>query len=134
MNEDPYEGKEERMNDCETNDGLLRREPGNDARCQNEKEGKGNQKSGDPHILRRYFLSRLIMSSNPISAIAVYEGKRVKGQVVFTEDLVDGGVFIDIDLRGLKKNALHGFHVHQAGDLSEQCTSMCAHFLSVNFE
>jgi Cu-Zn family superoxide dismutase len=23
---------------------------------------------------------------------------------------------------------LHGFHVHEAGDLSDKCTSMCAHF------
>ena len=33
---------------------------------------------------------------------------------------------------GLKKNHLHGFHVHQAGDLREKCTSMCAHFNPYN--
>jgi len=35
---------------------------------------------------------------------------------------------IDIDLKGLNKNANHGFHVHEAGDLSDKCQSMCAHF------
>lgn len=29
---------------------------------------------------------------------------------------------------GLKKNGLHGFHVHESGDLSDKCESMCAHF------
>ena len=29
---------------------------------------------------------------------------------------------------GLVPNALHGFHVHEAGDLTDKCMSMCAHF------
>ena len=31
-------------------------------------------------------------------------------------------------LKGVKKNAKHGFHVHECGDMSDQCESMCAHF------
>jgi Cu-Zn family superoxide dismutase len=31
-------------------------------------------------------------------------------------------------LVGLKKSGLHGFHVHECGDMSDQCESMCAHF------
>jgi len=63
-----------------------------------------------------------------MKAIAVFNGKKIKGTVVFTEDLDSNCVIIDINLQGLYKNALHGFHVHQAGDLSDQCESMCAHF------
>jgi len=63
-----------------------------------------------------------------LKAIAVFNGKKIKGTVVFTEDLVSNSVIIDINLQGLHKNALHGFHVHQAGDLTDQCESMCAHF------
>lgn len=63
-----------------------------------------------------------------MKAIAVFNGKKIKGTVVFTEDLDSNSVIIDINLQGLYKNALHGFHVHQAGDLSDQCESMCAHF------
>ena len=37
-------------------------------------------------------------------------------------------VKIDINVSGLNKNALHGFHIHEAGDMSEKCESMCAHF------
>jgi len=60
-------------------------------------------------------------------AIAVFEGK-VKGTVRFTESEDRTKVRIDVQLSGLKKNAQHGFHVHEAGDLSDKCESLCAHF------
>ena len=66
-------------------------------------------------------------NKKPISCIAVFDGK-IKGTVIFTEDLQQGNIRIDIDLSGLKKNGKHGFHVHEAGDMSNQCESMCAHF------
>jgi Cu-Zn family superoxide dismutase len=68
------------------------------------------------------------MSRVPVRAIAVIDGKKVKGIVRFTEDLDRDEVIIDIDLTGLKKKSKHGFHVHECGDMSEQCDSMCAHF------
>ena len=64
----------------------------------------------------------------PIRAIAVFNTKKVKGTVYFTEDLKNDTVIIEIDIQGLKKNGFHGFHVHECGDLSEQCESMCSHF------
>jgi Cu-Zn family superoxide dismutase len=67
------------------------------------------------------------MQKTPIKAIAVFDGK-IKGRVIFTEILKDDTVVIDIELSGLKKNALHGFHVHESGDLTNKCDSMCAHF------
>jgi len=63
----------------------------------------------------------------PLKAIAVFPGPNIKGNVVFTEN-VDGNVLIDIHVEGLKPNSLHGFHVHEAGDLSDGCTSACKHF------
>jgi Cu-Zn family superoxide dismutase len=68
------------------------------------------------------------MSKNPVRAIAVIDSKKIKGIVRFTEDLRNDDVIIDIDIVGLKKNAKQGFHIHQCGDMSEQCDSMCAHF------
>ena len=63
-----------------------------------------------------------------IGGIAVFDNKKVKGIVRFTEQADGKTVIIDVDIIGLKKNALHGFHVHEYGDMSSQCDSMCAHF------
>ena len=59
------------------------------------------------------------------SAIAVFTGT-VYGTVKFIQQ--DTTIYIVLDLHGLKKNALHGFHVHTYGDLSDGCNSACAHF------
>lgn len=69
-----------------------------------------------------------MVSKKPIQAIAVFDNKKIKGIVYFTENLVNDTVDIDIHVEGLSKNGLHGFHVHECGDMSEQCESMCAHF------
>jgi Cu-Zn family superoxide dismutase len=66
--------------------------------------------------------------NKPISAIAVFTGPSIKGTVTFTEENNSKIVKINVNLTGLKKNALHGFHVHESGDLSDKCESMCAHF------
>jgi Cu-Zn family superoxide dismutase len=60
-----------------------------------------------------------------IQAIAVFND-RIKGFVIFTEE--NDVIRIDLNLTGLKPNSEHGFHVHEAGDLTDNCTSMCAHF------
>ena len=64
-----------------------------------------------------------------MKAIAVFEGK-VNGTVTFEEE--GTYIIIDIQLKGLSKNGLHGFHVHEAGDLTYKCESMCAHFNPYN--
>ncbi|NBN98594.1 MAG: superoxide dismutase family protein [Flavobacteriia bacterium] len=60
-------------------------------------------------------------------AIAVFDGK-IRGKVIFTEYVDLGLVEIEVDLIGLRRNGVHGFHIHQYGDISEGCNSMCAHF------
>ncbi len=70
----------------------------------------------------------IMSNSKPITAIAVFNGPIIKGTVKFSEDYDSGQVQIDVNLTGLKKNALHGFHVHESGDLSDKCESMCSHF------
>jgi len=58
--------------------------------------------------------------------IAVFYGK-ISGTVQFTELWNHNHIAIDVNIKGLKNNALHGFHVHEYGDLSDGCNSMCAH-------
>lgn len=72
------------------------------------------------------------MTSKPIIAVAVFDSGKIKGVVHFVEDLKHDNVIIYIHISGLNKNSLHGFHVHEAGDLTDQCTSMCAHFNPYN--
>ena len=71
------------------------------------------------------------MNNKPISAIAVFSGQ-VTGHVKFTEDVKYHRIKIELQLRGLEPNSLHGFHVHEAGDLTDKCTSMCSHFNPYN--
>ena len=71
------------------------------------------------------------MSNKPISAIAVFSGQ-VTGHVKFIEDVKENAIKIQLHLRGLEPNSLHGFHVHEAGDLTDKCTSMCSHFNPYN--
>jgi len=73
------------------------------------------------------FYSYNTTSNKPVYAIAVFNDS-IKGNVKFSEDLSRNRVKIDLDITGLKPNYLHGFHVHEAGDLTDNCTSMCAHF------
>jgi Cu-Zn family superoxide dismutase len=67
------------------------------------------------------------MDNKPIYAIAVFNND-INGVVRFTEDIENKQIRIDLNLKGLERNSLHGFHVHEAGDLTDKCTSMCAHF------
>lgn len=67
------------------------------------------------------------INHKPISAIAVFSDNKIKGYVKFIENTKNNNVCIMGHLSGLYKNYLHGFHIHEAGDLSDKCTSMCAH-------
>lgn len=55
---------------------------------------------------------------------------KIKGTVKFIQE--EDIVRIEIDLSGLTPNHNHGFHIHEAGDLSEKCKSACAHFNPYN--
>jgi Cu-Zn family superoxide dismutase len=59
-------------------------------------------------------------------AVAIIDSGKIKGSVIFTQK--DENVRIKIDLKGLSKNHLHGFHIHETGDLREGCKSCCAHY------
>ncbi len=62
-----------------------------------------------------------------IYAIAVFNDSKIKGSVLFTQEN-NKDLRIELNLEGLGKNKKRGFHIHEFGDLSDNCTSMCAHF------
>jgi len=70
--------------------------------------------------------------TKPIKAIAVFDTDKIKGKVYFTQDLENNKVIININISGLNPNSKHGFHVHECGDISDKCESMCAHFNPFN--
>ena len=67
------------------------------------------------------------MSTTGISAIAVFDSPKCKGTVTIHETIKDDFLCFDVKLSNLKPG-LHGFHIHESGNLSEGCTSCCAHF------
>lgn len=73
------------------------------------------------------------MSKNPIIATTFFDHPNIKGIIDLYEDLQNNQVAIKGQLKSNKfKNSYHGFHVHEAGDLSDSCMGACAHFNPYN--
>ena len=65
-----------------------------------------------------------------IKAVCVLKSESVNGVVYFTEHKKVTQIFGYIT--GLKPLKKHGFHIHEAGDLTDNCTSTCAHYNPFN--
>ena len=73
------------------------------------------------------------MSKNSIIATTFFDHPNIKGIIDLYEDLQNNQVIIKGQLKSNKfKNSYHGFHVHEAGDLSDSCMGACAHFNPYN--
>jgi Cu-Zn family superoxide dismutase len=68
---------------------------------------------------------------NKIIAIAFFNDTKIKGTIHFYESNKNK-ILIDIDLSGFKKNSIHGIHIHEAGDLTDNCMGACSHFNPTN--
>lgn len=66
-----------------------------------------------------------------IIAISYFNDK-IKGTVHFYENLKDKTVVLDINLSGFDKNRIHAIHIHEAGDLTDNCAGACSHFNPFN--
>ena len=66
-----------------------------------------------------------------IIATALFNHPNIKGTIELVEN--NKTVIINIDLKSNKyKKSTHGFHIHEAGDLSDNCMGACSHFNPYN--
>ena len=74
-----------------------------------------------------YINNIMTTNNSKIEAIAVLNNKeqKVQGTVKFTEQ--NKGVKVEVNLKGLTPG-LHGFHIHETGNLLDKCTSCKGHF------
>lgn len=79
----------------------------------------------------KYLNTKSEQNPNSIKAIAFFNGEKIKGIVNF-EEISNELVLVKINLEGFEPNSIHGFHVHESGDLTSGCDSMCAHFNPFN--
>jgi Cu-Zn family superoxide dismutase len=79
----------------------------------------------------KYLDSKQNQVKNKIKAIAFFDGEKIKGTVEF-EETEDKQVLVKVNLKGFEPNTTHGFHVHESGDLTSGCDSLCAHFNPYN--
>jgi Cu-Zn family superoxide dismutase len=70
-------------------------------------------------------------NENYIKAIAFFNTNTINGIVEF-EEISNNSVKIIININGFVPGSIHGIHVHETGDLSKGCDSMCAHFNPFN--
>ena len=56
----------------------------------------------------------------------------VKGLVSFHQESYESETYIVANLKGLSPNSLHGFHIHEFGDLTNGCTTAGGHFNPFN--
>ncbi|XP_008480025.3 superoxide dismutase [Cu-Zn]-like [Diaphorina citri] len=64
-------------------------------------------------------------------AVAILNGKDVKGTVLFLQPKPQGPVLISGNITGLTPGD-HGFHIHEKGDISQGCASMGPHYNPFN--
>ena len=64
-------------------------------------------------------------------AICVFQDSNIKGNIIFREYKLKKHTEIIVDISNVPEG-LHGFHIHQSGDLREGCGSLCAHYNPTN--
>lgn len=67
--------------------------------------------------------------NNIIEAVCVLNNikENINGVIIFKENKEKKCIDIKININGLKEG-LHGFHIHESGDLREGCNSLCKHY------
>ena len=72
------------------------------------------------------------MNTKNIKAVSVLHNETIKG-IIYLEEIDYHKTILYGVVSGLKPG-LHGIHIHEAGDLTDGCTSACAHYNPFNKE
>ncbi|OQV24269.1 putative Superoxide dismutase (Cu-Zn), chloroplastic [Hypsibius exemplaris] len=67
-------------------------------------------------------------TTKALAVLSTPANSAIRGMVMFTQAMDDGGMNITGNLTGLQPNTNHGFHIHEFGDLSNGCLSVGGHF------
>jgi len=65
-----------------------------------------------------------------LKAICVLKSDKVNGTITITDN--DFKSVIEGNITGLNPNQKHAFHIHEYGDLTDNCNSACAHYNPFN--
>ena len=65
------------------------------------------------------------------NAVCVLKSDTIIG-VIYLQETKAGNTTIFGEITGLEPNKLHGFHIHETGDLTDNCESACAHYNPFN--
>src|ERR1700748_174345 len=71
-------------------------------------------------------------TGEPIKAVVVLNGEKVKGVVHLEQNPHDDETTITYEITGNDPNAKRGFHIHQLGDLTKGCASAAGHYNPFN--
>ena len=66
------------------------------------------------------------MKMNKAVCVLTNNQPGISGYIEFNENIF-GSIDITVNVSGLEPG-LHGFHIHQTGDLRKGCSSLCSHF------
>jgi Cu-Zn family superoxide dismutase len=84
------------------------------------------------YIVLIFFIIMLIpINSVPVKAVCVLKSNKING-VIYLEELSTDKTKIFGKISGLNKNSQHAIHIHESGDLTENCKSLCAHYNPFN--
>jgi Cu-Zn family superoxide dismutase len=71
-------------------------------------------------------------NSNIINAVCVINSDKIKATIRFSE--YHDNVVIYGKVSGLAPNKMHAIHIHEYGDMTDGCTSSCAHYNPYNMK
>ncbi len=83
------------------------------------------------HKYKKYKYKYLELYKKTVFAICVLRTEKINGEIFFDE-INKNKVKIYGKISGLKTNSKHAIHVHEYGDLRENCTKCCNHYNPFN--